>query len=139
MMTTARREAASGPLPAEGRARLERVLISLYRSEHRPRRRRGRHRSPEARLVVARQRPARVTAVAPPAAGQTEKAPEPSAAVLEELLARLGAIETKLSQLSEWKAASPATREAFSEWVRLRRWEEMPFAEFLKLRRAGRL
>ncbi len=57
---------------------------------------------------------------------------------LDELLDRLDRLEGMLEHLSPHRPL-PATRDVFLEWVRLRRWEEMPFGEFLTLRRAGKI
>lgn len=58
---------------------------------------------------------------------------------LDELMSRLDRLEERLEEMQRPSRPLPATRDVFSEWVRLRRWEEMPFGDFLKLRRAGRI
>ena len=55
----------------------------------------------------------------------------------DDLFERLDRIEERLADLNRPTRPVPATREIFGEWVRLRQWEEMPFGEFLKLRRSG--
>lgn len=54
-----------------------------------------------------------------------------------ELVDRLERIEERLADLQRPQRPIPASREIFSEWVRLRRWEEMSFGDFLRLRRSG--
>ncbi|HKY33083.1 MAG TPA: hypothetical protein VJV23_11140 [Candidatus Polarisedimenticolia bacterium] len=82
---------------------------------------------------------------APMTAGGAAPSPEPAAPLLielpelDELLDRLERIEEKLSDMQRPVRPVPAARDVFEEWVRLRRWEEMPFGDFLKLRRAGRI
>ena len=58
---------------------------------------------------------------------------------LDELMSRLDRLEERREEMQRPSRPLPATRDVFSEWVRLRRWEEMPFGDFLKLRRAGRI
>ena len=58
---------------------------------------------------------------------------------LAEMIDRLDGIADRLADMKQPGRPLPATREIFSEWVRLRKWETMPFAEFLSLRRAGRI
>jgi hypothetical protein len=58
---------------------------------------------------------------------------------LVELVDRLDRIADRLSESQAPARLVPASHEIFSEWVRLRQWEEIPFSDFLKLRRAGRI
>ncbi len=118
------------PAPPGSRARLERALIEVHRAG----RARGpggrRHAVPaDTRRRVAERTP--VTEPAPP--------PPPEDGRLLELVERLHRIEERLAALQRPPRPVPATREVFAEWVRTRRWEEIPFSEFLKLRRAGRI
>ncbi|HZI94496.1 MAG TPA: hypothetical protein VFE84_09645 [Patescibacteria group bacterium] len=84
---------------------------------------------------------------APAAAAATMPASMPSApddepedaGLAAELLDRLDRIEQRLGDLQRPVRPIPPSRELFAEWVRLRQWEEMPFGDFLKLRRAGRV
>jgi hypothetical protein len=57
--------------------------------------------------------------------------------LMGELLERLDRIEQRLGDLHRPVRPIPPSRELFAEWVRLRHWEEIPFGDFLKLRRAG--
>lgn len=151
------------PAPTQGRARLERALISAHRA--------GRARRPEGRRHVV---PATSGAPDPSgipaseagaewsaAAGSalpTDPGPEPDAPVpepaeppqartaavpdangLAEIVERLKKIEERLATLQEHARPAAATPGLFAEWVRMRHWQEIPFAEFLKLRRAGRI
>ena len=52
---------------------------------------------------------------------------------------RLSSIEERLAAIQGAPRPQSATPELFAEWVRMRLWQEIPFAEFLKLRRAGRI
>lgn len=118
------------PAPPGGRARLERALIAVHRAG----RARGpggrRHAVPEedSPTVAERTTPA-VPAPPPPMVDRR----------LLELVERLHRIEERLAALQKPPRPAPATRETFADWVRTRRWQEIPFAEFLRLRRAGRI
>lgn len=59
--------------------------------------------------------------------------------MVEALLQRLDRIEERLAGLQGAARPDPASRDAFLEWVRLAKWQEIPFVDFLSLRRAGRL
>ena len=59
------------------------------------------------------------------------------ASLFGELLDRLDRIEERLADLQRPARPIPPSRELFEEWVRLRQWEEVPFGDFLKLRRSG--
>jgi hypothetical protein len=91
-----------------------------------------------ARPAVAAPRPPSVAAPEPPPEGALPAGPA-LPFELGDLMERLDRITDRLSELQPPARALPATREIFSEWVRLRRWEEMSFADFLNLRRAGRV
>jgi len=52
---------------------------------------------------------------------------------------RLKGIEERLAALQSLPGPAAASAELFAEWVRMRHWQEIPFGEFLKLRRAGRI
>jgi len=52
---------------------------------------------------------------------------------------RLKGIEERLAALQSLPRPAAASAELFAEWVRMRHWQEIPFGEFLKLRRAGRI
>jgi hypothetical protein len=60
-------------------------------------------------------------------------------AELVDLIDRLDRIADRLSVAQAPARVIPASHEIFSEWVRLRQWEEIPFSDFLKLRRGGRI
>lgn len=117
----------------EGRARLERALINVYRAGH-PHGQIRRHHP------LAAERAAPIRNPVTSELNDSRQIPPSLAPALDELLRRLTGIEARLSQVTEDREqSSRASRELYSEWIRLRRWEEMPFAEFLKLRRAGRM
>ncbi len=63
----------------------------------------------------------------------------PPANGLAEIVERLKMIEERLAALQGLPHPTAATPALFAEWVRMRHWQEIPFAEFLKLRRAGRI
>jgi hypothetical protein len=130
---------------AQGRERLERALVRLSlagagaRAAQPPR---GRRRPAKAEQP-ATPATAQVAAPAPEPAPPADSEPPESLLIelpqLDDLVERLDRLESKLDDLQRPPRPLPATRDVFSEWVRLRRWEEMPFGEFLKLRRAGRI
>jgi len=68
---------------------------------------------------------------------EEEEAGAPVLQLAATILERLDAIEQRLADIQRPVRPIPASREVFGEWVRLRKWEEMPFGDFLKLRRAG--
>ena len=140
------------PAPTQGRVRLERALISVHRA--------GRARGPEGRrhVVQASPRPSAERSApagsAPPRGEVREpEVPEaprqeitqapvqeaPAAEGLAEIIGRLRSIEERLAALQIPPRPAPASPELFAEWVRMRHWQEIPFGEFLKLRRAGRI
>ena len=116
-----------------GRERLERALIRLDRP-----RRAGRQARP-ARPVP----PVPILPLAAPGIEDSAVGEPPAAQGLPvellELVDRLDNIADRLADMEQPGRPLPATREIFGEWVRLRKWEEIPFAEFLTLRRAGRV
>jgi len=137
------------------RQRLERTLVLLSRQamararhDKPPRGRAARRPEPEQPLsqppAPAPAPPEQLGAEPSVAASPSGQATlEPSVLELElpeldELLDRLDRLEQKLDRLAPNRPL-PATKDVFSEWVRLRRWEEIPFGEFLTLRRAGRI
>lgn len=146
------------PAPTQGRERLERALINVHRA--------GRARRPEGRRHVAPASsgtPASPGAPdfygtpdsgsdaewsapagsAPPVDVPEAEAPQaaapPDANGLAEIVERLKKIEERLAWLQDYTRPTAATPGLFAEWVRTRQWQEIPFAEFLKLRRAGRI
>ncbi|HET9482185.1 MAG TPA: hypothetical protein VFP98_10555 [Candidatus Polarisedimenticolia bacterium] len=79
------------------------------------------------------------TAAPEASSGSAAPALEAWAASLAGLSDRLERIEERVDDLHRPVRPLPATRDLFCEWVRLRRWEEIPFGDFLRLRRAGLL
>ena len=79
-------------------------------------------------------------AAAPPAEADAPAAPQaPAADGLAAIVERLKGIEERLAALQSLPGPAAASAELFAEWVRMRHWQEIPFGEFLKLRRAGRI
>ena len=119
---------------SSGKERLQRALIRLSRAP-RPGRpgRRGAGPQPDAKIVLIAA-PTEVDSVA----GGSGDGPALPVELLE-LVDRLDNIADRLADLEQPGRPLPATRELFGEWVRLRKWEEIPFLEFLTLRRAGRV
>lgn len=79
-------------------------------------------------------------AAAPPAEADAPAAPQaPAADGLAAIVERLKGIEERLAALQSLPRPAAASAELFAEWVRMRHWQEIPFGEFLKLRRAGRI
>lgn len=123
-----------GDVSSPGKERLERALIRISRNS--PGHRRQGRSAAESRSGNA------TVEVAAPVAGKPEGATADGASLPEELLElvdRLDSIADRLADLEHPGRPLPATKAIFSEWVRLRKWEEMTFAEFLTLRRAGRV
>ena len=117
------------------RERLQRTLLRLPHSGSRSAGR-GRHEPG----------PASVAAAVPEAAPTREEAGSVGASEgqavpgeLLDLVDRLDTIADRLADLEHPGRPLPATRAIFAEWVRLRKWEEFPFSDFLTLRRAGRI
>jgi len=112
---------------APARQRLEQSLIRLARLAPRRDRRAGRHRHAD--------RPEQPRAAAPKAnSGNVPIQSEAPPALPAELMTRLARLEAMVAALDR---QAPATAELFAEWVRLRRLEEVSFAEFLRRRRNG--
>jgi len=76
---------------------------------------------------------------APEPAEAPRAAAPPDSNGLAEIVERLKKIEERLASLQQHERPAAATPGLFAEWVRMRHWQEIPFAEFLKLRRAGRI
>jgi len=136
------------PVPSQGRVRLERALINVHRAGRARGAEGRRHAVPDSQEPGAeRSAPAAGAPPAPPpapAASAPEapvQPPAPETNGLAEVVERLRKIEERLASLQGVSPAAqqPATPGLFAEWVRLRQWQEIPFAEFLKLRRAGRI
>jgi len=119
----------------EGRDRLQAALVALSRrSRPRARAAAGRTQPPVERRTTL---PAAPLQPAPAASRPEPQAPVSISVDLSGLIERLERIEERISDLQRAPRPRPATGDLFAEWVRLRRWEEIPFADFLKLRRAG--
>lgn len=79
-------------------------------------------------------------AVAHRAEADASAAPQaPPADGLAAIVERLKGIEQRLAAIQGLPGPAAASAELFAEWVRMRHWQEIPFGEFLKLRRAGRV
>lgn len=117
------------------RERLQRALLRLPRSASQPavRSRQTAERRP-VDPVVPEAAPTREEA-GPGGAGGEQALP----VELLDLVDRLDNIADRLADLEHPGRPLPATRAIFAEWVRLRKWEEIPFSDFLTLRRAGRI
>jgi len=126
----------------EGRDRLQAALTKLSRRARARARdgeaRGGRHAGVPAPPPVAPAPPLVRAEPRPEASRGRDPVPPVRIAIdLSELVDRLERIEEKISDLQRVPRPRPATGELFAEWVRLRRWEEIPFGDFLRLRRAG--
>ena len=141
----------------QDRQRLERTLVLLSRQgiaragRNAPPRGRAVRRPPK-RMLEPEQPSSRPEPQLPPAAPAPEAAAaqaappavaEPTLLELElpeldDLVDRLDRLEQKVDAFTPSQLL-PATKDAFAEWVRLRRWQEIPFKDFLTLRRAGRI
>lgn len=127
--------------PGSGKERLQGALVRIHRSAPGQPTRRRRAPGPEAVTAPgAVQRDPAVSGAAAAGAVSDDTGGSPSLpAELVELVDRLDNIADRLADLEHPGRPLPATRALFAEWVRLRKWEEIPFSEFLTLRRAGRL
>ena len=117
------------------RERLQRALLRLPRSVSRSE---GRSRNKAEPVPVAAAVPAAAPTreeAGPPGTGEGQALP----VELLDLVDRLDNIADRLADLEHPGRPLPAARAIYAEWVRLRKWEEIPFADFLTLRRAGRL
>ena len=124
--------------PSKTGSARERLQQTLLRLPHSGSRSAGRSRHEPGPASVAAAVPA-----AAPSTGDTgrEDPCEGQALPVEllDLVDRLDTIADRLADLEHPGRPLPATRAIFAEWVRLRKWEEFPFSEFLTLRRAGRI
>jgi hypothetical protein len=150
------------PAPTQGRVRLERALIRVHRAGGARGPEGRRHTVPASpgpvteRSATAASAPevvpaprAEPEAAAPraepeaaetPAEADAPAAPQaPPADGLVAIVERLRGIEERLAALQSLPRPAAASAELFAEWVRMRHWQEIPFGEFLKLRRAGRI
>ena len=83
---------------------------------------------------------AEAEAAATPAEAEVPAAPQaPPMDGLAAIVERLKVIEERLAAIQGLPRPAAASAELFAEWVRMRHWQEIPFGEFLKLRRAGRI
>ena len=155
------------PAPTQGRVRLERALIRVHRAGGARGADGRRHTVPAPpgpgaeRSATAGSMPqgapevapaplAAPEAAAPPqveaeAAATPDEADAPAAPQappmdgLAAIVERLKVIEERLAAIHGLPRPAAASAELFAEWVRMRHWQEIPFGEFLKLRRAGRI
>jgi len=124
------------PGPETARMRLQKTLVKLSHASAAGANASRRSQAPGRPAATPVPSPAARIPEPEPVAAPEPEGPTPAEMALE-LIERLDRIEERLADLTRPVRPIPATRELFAEWVRLRKWEEMAFGDFLRLRRSG--